>query len=195
MMILTQQVEALTLKVEALEKQKEDLRQLALQSEAQCQRLRKDLGRRRESVWEMRKAELVETAKKELGFTMAKATELTALELRHLVKQGRDANLEPKLNLPKGMGKMRLAELQGEASSRGIDLSDPTAKGGVRTRASLMLAIRSYEKTKAGIDEEMSSEEEFEELHAEINRAAGYGASSQGSSALNATPKRASKTS
>ena len=50
--------------------------------EQECQRVRNKLGKQAESIWNMRKEDLVRQAQTELGFDRDRASEIRAGELR-----------------------------------------------------------------------------------------------------------------
>ena len=72
-------------------------------------RLKEKLGKQAESIWRMKKDELVEVARRELGLTQAQAQEETVLVLRERIRSHRFENryqqmmsTNPDAHLPKG---------------------------------------------------------------------------------------------
>ena len=92
------------------------------------------------SIYRMNKAGLVLLAYKELGMSRQQAEDLSVAELRELLRQSRVENQvvrDPMTYLPRGLSRMRLADLQAACRDRNITF-DPDS-----TRAQLMLLIRS----------------------------------------------------
>ena len=101
----------------------------------------------KESIWVMRKAELVELGIAELGLTRTQATNKTVDELRERLRVSRKQTKEeedPLLRVPVGMTKMKAADLVVECTKRCISVA-PLAgeKGSQKTRPQMMLDIRS----------------------------------------------------
>ena len=59
--------------------------------DATVQSLAAQQAKKSDSLWSMNKADLIETARKELGYTWAFAEKYTVLELRELVRRNRDS--------------------------------------------------------------------------------------------------------
>ena len=100
----------------------------------------------KESIWQMRKAELIEVAIAELQVTRSAATKMTVEELRERIrverKKARDEE-DPLTKLPKGLGKMSVAQLQAECTQRLISVAPlPDEKRLHKTRAQMLLDIR-----------------------------------------------------
>ena len=94
--------------------------------------------KRASSIWTMKKAELVEVARQELGLTLAKAEEDPAPILRQRIKDHRDMLRETEDVLdqvPIGLGKMKLLPLIKEAEQRGLPVQD----GMTRTKLQMMI--------------------------------------------------------
>ena len=104
----------------------------------------------------MRKHELVELARKELGLTTAYANECTVPILREMIKQGRKASeeiVDPMKKLPKGFSNMRKKELIAEAKNRGLILDQicaDTKDWSKLTNGKLSLAIYNHVKHSNG---------------------------------------------
>ena len=102
-------------------------------------RLSLHAGKRSESIWQMSKAELVETARRELGMSLQKAAGQTALMLREQLRRARQMSEtveDPLMQVPKGLEKMKLEELQEIHKERNLPQTDRM------TRASIILQIR-----------------------------------------------------
>ena len=155
------------------------------------------IGKMQENLNRMRKAELVERARKELGFSLTYANTLIVPVLREKLKQHRQANEEidnPMKKLPKGFSAMRKADLIAEAKSRGIILDQINANKTdwlKLTNRELQVAIHDHVEYSRGLLTEKSlkaipsnktmtpcqktsmsddSSEEFQEVCAEIIR-------------------------
>ena len=106
---------------------------------AEVESLKKKLGKKSDSIWNMNKAELSEIARKELGMNAAKAEKETVITLREKIKNSREVTkvaLDPMCQLPKGLNRMKLEELLEEMKKRELPIP-PKA-----TRPVLMVAIR-----------------------------------------------------
>ena len=100
----------------------------------------------KESIWVMKKAELVELGVSELGTTRTQATKMTVDELRERLRVSRKQSKEeedPLTRLPVGMSKMKAADLVVECTKRCISVAPlPGEKGNQKTRPQMMLEIR-----------------------------------------------------
>ena len=79
----------------------------------------------RESIWLMRKAELIEVAVAELGLTRVQAGDRTVEELRERLRVSRRQTKEeedPLLRLPVGLSKMTAEALVVECTKRAISV-------------------------------------------------------------------------
>ena len=130
---------------------------VSLMSKCATLQLQLDEARARQkptSIWSMRKADLVEVARRELDMRPDQAAKLTVLELRELIRQQRGTKTaeteDPLARLPKGMTRMRRDELIQECELRNINLSVKP------TRAEMMLAIRAQVARKPGAYETRS---------------------------------------
>ena len=114
----------------------------------------------KESIWQMKKAELVELGIAELSLTRVQATKMTVDELRDRLRVSRKQAKEeedPLTKLPVGMGKMKSAELVVQCTHRCISVAPlPGEKGALKTRAQMMLEIRNdvARRTAANAEEE-----------------------------------------
>ena len=101
----------------------------------------------KESIWVMRKAELIELGIAELGLTRIQATDKTVDEHRESLRVSRKQTKEeedPLLRVPVGMTKMTAADLVVECTKRAISVAPLTGEKGTRkTRPQMMLDIRS----------------------------------------------------
>ena len=130
--------------------------------ENKCATLHEELVEAREkakpnSIWNMRKADLVELARKELEMRPDQANRYTVIELRELLRRERkavEAFADPHASLPKGMYKMKREELIEVCAERNIALSSRP------TRAEMMLAIRAQVEELVGGTYEMPLDEE-----------------------------------
>ena len=100
----------------------------------------------KESIWVMRKAELIELGIAELGLTRVQATDKTVDELRERLRVSRKQTKEeedPLLRVPVGMTKMTAVDLVVECTKRAISVAPLTGEKGTRkTRPQMMLDIR-----------------------------------------------------
>jgi len=104
-------------------------------------RLQNSIGKKSESIWSMKKAELQELARKELGMTRAQSDKETVTTLRERIRSQRKVQEvveNPLSTLPKGLDGMLKAALEAECQLR--DLPLPTEKE--RTRAKMIVLIR-----------------------------------------------------
>ena len=90
--------------------------------EAEVTRLVHRLGKKKESIWEMRKPALVEQAMRRLGWTRDQAEAETVGQLRLYLKELNEAEKVENVLLPKGLARMKLGELQAECEARGIEI-------------------------------------------------------------------------
>ena len=101
-------------------------------------RLERDAGKKADSIWSQNKADLVETARMELGIPRAQAEKETVATLREKIRSQRtvsEASADPMTQKPKGFTKMKLDELQAECNARSIPFADKA------TRPQLMVKI------------------------------------------------------
>ena len=100
----------------------------------------------KESIWQMRKAELVELAVTELMLSRTTAAKMTVEELRERLRISRKQAKEeedPLNRLPVGLGKMTSSQLVVECNQRLISVAPlPGEKGITKTRAQMLLEIR-----------------------------------------------------
>ena len=104
----------------------------------------------------MNKAQLVETARKELNMTLTIAEKTTVIALREMIRSRRElTNVEtdPFAKAPKGLEKMCLAELKEEILMR--DLPEPSKP----TRASMILLVRDDVMTRQTLKNTSSTTE------------------------------------
>ena len=89
------------------------------------ERLRAQLGRKKDSIYQMNKAALVGLAMRLLGWSRVDAEQETVGQLRLYLKEKINQDkLEAEsheLALPKALGRMKLVELGIEADRRGLD--------------------------------------------------------------------------
>ena len=112
--------------------------------EEENERLKNLLGKQSESIWVMRKVDLVNLAVKEIGMTRTDAEKDTVLTLREKIQRQRQVTREtedPLLKVPTGLEKMLHHQLQDECRKRNIPVKQPgTDKD--KTRASMILDTR-----------------------------------------------------
>ena len=78
---------------------------------------------KKENIWNMKKAELVEVARRELGMTLAEAHKTKVTFLREQIRKKRevdDMTSDPLAKLPTGLGRMTLAELKALHEERNL---------------------------------------------------------------------------
>ena len=105
------------------------------------------------SIWTARQLELVALAQRELGMSRQAAERETVGQLRLMLKEAR-AMVDAVSALPKGLQRMRLAELQSEAAGRGLEIM--RADGKTKCREELIRDI----KDQAGSAKEASARPE-----------------------------------
>ena len=116
--------------------------------EAEVTRLKAVVGRRAGNIWEMHKDELMEVARKELGFTTAQLAKETVVTLREKIRRSRAetrSEADPLASLPKGLERMSQQDLVRECLARSLDpqaLPDQHQRGAFRTRPQMILMIR-----------------------------------------------------
>ena len=115
---------------------------------ADNERMTEMLGKKAHSLWTMRKEDLIETARKELGMSRAQAEKETVVTLRERIRRERSVAVEqadPLLILPKGLESMKADDLAQECIKRGLDVSPlPGQRGARKTRPQMILMIREY---------------------------------------------------
>lgn len=103
-------------------------------------------NQRNPSIWTMKKAELIEVARRELSLRPDEAQAKSAVELRELLRAHREKLLsqqDPRNRLPPGLVKMRKDQLMQECALRDIVTERIT-------RAQMISAIRSYVEAAGG---------------------------------------------
>ena len=94
----------------------------------ECQKLAASIGKRTESMWHMRKADLVQVAMKDLGWTFNEANAARVGLLRLEIKENRqqknaaEEQVDPLAAIPKGLAKLRQAELVEHMVARNLTL-------------------------------------------------------------------------
>ena len=116
-------------------------------------RLKEKLGKQAESIWRMKKDELVEVARRELGLTQAQAQGETVLVLRERIRSHRVENqhqqmmsTNPDAHLPKGLQRMTHPELAQECARRGIETPSGSSNRAQATRAQMIILIQDHVK-------------------------------------------------
>ena len=109
--------------------------------------LRNKIKKRATSIWEMKKAELVEVAMRELNMDREEAEAETVAQLRYIIKNCRElaamGEEELGVRLPRGLGRMKRKELLEECERRGLATEDPRRPDGLKTREAMIFDIRS----------------------------------------------------
>ena len=99
-----------------------------------------------ESIWRMKKEELIELAIAELGLTRTQASRETVIVLRERLRRSRKeavAQSDPLQTVPAGLERMRVEELVKECTRRLISVAPLSGEQGLRlTRPQMILAIR-----------------------------------------------------
>ena len=118
------------------------------------------LGKQKDSIWQMRKEELIEVARRELGMPRYDAEKETVTTLREKIRRNRSQSQEeadPIMTLPKGLERMTAERLCNECQMRGLDVSPlPGQRGTIKTRAQMILLIREDVELKSTILGEMT---------------------------------------
>ena len=102
------------------------------------------LGKLAESIWTMKKAELVDQVVERCGLTRSAAEAETVGQLRLMLKVARDGKREAsgRAALQKGFARMRKEELQAECLSRGIVFEN-------KNREQMIRDIKAYVQSAA----------------------------------------------
>ena len=122
----------------------------AVYFETEYERLSVKMRNDVDTIWNMRKVDLVKEAILRLNYSREKAESKTANQLRYELKQLKDQVKEEEVEssgLPRGLEKLQLVVLQAEADARGIALEDSNGK--MKVRQALIGDIREYEEAKA----------------------------------------------
>ena len=122
----------------------------AVYFETEYERLSVKMRNDVDTIWNMRKVDLVKEAILRLNYSREKAESKTANQLRYELKQLKDQVKEEQIEssgLPRGLEKLQLVVLQAEADARGIALEDSNGK--MKVRQALIGDIREYEEAKA----------------------------------------------
>jgi hypothetical protein len=124
-------------------------------------RLINRLGNRVNSIWQMTKSELVETARQELGMTVAQATQKTAVVLRELIRRNRKVQADaedPMKKVPPGLEKMTKDQLETEILLRGLIMPEKPTRPHmilmIRDHVEATILLAQVEETEAGQDED-----------------------------------------
>lgn len=87
-------------------------------------RLQKLMGKQATSIWTMKKEDLLEVARKELGYLPEYAEKFTVVVLKEKIRRNREQlsalTEDPQAQKPKGLGKMTLQELMNEHQLRNL---------------------------------------------------------------------------
>ena len=118
------------------------------------------VGRYGDSIWAMRKEQLVQVAYRELGMSEYHANKETVLTLREKIRAARDEREPPTTQQnegegeigkpPKGLQKMTVKELIAECIKRGIDYGCTGERGRTnKTRAQMVMLITEHAEAHA----------------------------------------------
>ena len=115
-------------------------------------RLKATVGRREESIWLMKKEDLIQCAYRELGMSRTTAQQETMVTLRERIRQARAlreavaSEVDPLTQVPKGLERMCHADLLLECEKRGISTLSQTGKGhrGLKSRPNMIVDIKDY---------------------------------------------------
>ena len=126
-------------------------------AEGEITRLRERLGKVHNSLWGMRKADLIEVAATELGIQRNRAAKMTVVELRERIRAGRVeiGPLDPLFVNPPNLARMTKEQLQTDCERRGLPTED-------MTRGAMIVMIRDdvdfraerARRLEAGLDED-----------------------------------------
>ena len=135
-------------------------------------RLQEKLGRQAESIWRMKKDELVEVARRELGLSQAQAQAETVLVLRERIRSHRAEvryqqvlSTNPDAQLPKGLQRMTHAELVQECSRRGIEIPAGSSNRAQATGAQMIILIQDHVKAA---QQNLDVGEEWQEMEEDL---------------------------
>ena len=106
------------------------------------------------SIWKMKKEDLLEVARRELGLEPHQLEKVTVLEIREKIRQHRVENKaarDPLLQVPKGLSKMTVAELSRECEVRNIELEAIPSGSRGPSRAQMIIAIKEWVVTASGL--------------------------------------------
>ena len=118
----------------------------------EVERLQDMVGRQRESVWLMRKEQLIQLARQELDMPRYIAEKETVVSLRERLRKARAEReahsqpADPQAILPRGLDKMSREDLVQECVKRGINPENAVARNGktAKTRPEMIVAIRDH---------------------------------------------------
>jgi hypothetical protein len=102
----------------------------------------------KKTIWTMRKQELIEVARRELGLRHEQAEAITVIELREAIRAHREQTkvlLHPHASYPKGLSKMTAQELTQECAERGLLVDRATRPQMIAAIRNHVLTVRSDE--------------------------------------------------
>ena len=126
----------------------------ALRSEVN--RMTELLGRQGTSIWDMKKQELIEVARRELEMPPHVAQKLTVMVLREKIRATRkdreaiehsepSGHIQEIDSLPKGLEKMTSEQLVEECTKRGISThTTERGRNAIKSRPRMIVAIKDY---------------------------------------------------
>ena len=122
------------------------LRTMVETLKSEVRALRERLGKQKSSIWQMRKEDLIELARRELGMPRPDAEKESVITLREKIRRNRaqvQEEADPLVTLPKGLERMTAEELCRECRARNLDITPlPGHRGQVKTRPQMILMIR-----------------------------------------------------
>ena len=102
----------------------------------------------------MKKEDLLEVARRELGLEPHQLAKVTVIEIWEGLRQHRVENQavrDPRLQVPKGLSKMTVTELSRECESRNIELEAIPSGSRGPNRAQMIIAIKEWVATASGL--------------------------------------------
>ena len=98
-----------------------------------------------DSLWKMRKAELEEVARRELGMTKSDLMDETVVSLRERIRAARsqfETDIDPLTTIPKGLDRMTVSQLVDACFERDLDPMAHDGKKEYKTRPQMIVLIR-----------------------------------------------------
>ena len=141
---------------------------------SECERLRTLVGKKASSIWTMNKAELVETARKELGWTLSQCEKETVTTLRERIRSVRHVcqmTDDPLAKVPTGLEKMKVDELKIEIMNRSLPEPSPCTRAQMICMIRDDVAMRTTLTTEAAASTKSNSESGQDWEMLEANRA------------------------
>lgn len=108
--------------------------------------MKNELGRKKDSIWEMRKPQLVQAARERLGMSVQEAEKETVGQLRLLLKEFNQLQAAAEGERVTGLSRKKHAELMNLCDQMGIPTEDSGGKMGLKCREAMIRDIRNYLK-------------------------------------------------